>query len=259
MGNRDFRLKKIDFENLIIYEDAELLCINKPAGVSCIRERFLASHLDLLSLSQKYNPNLKLCHRIDKYTSGALLFAKTNNSYCTITYQFRKKEIIKKYWAIVGTAIQLKNVAVNKPIRVGKKGISRIDPINGKKAITIFNTLQQFRHYSLIECQPITGRQHQIRVHLAYLRLPIVGDETYGGKPLFLSQLKRKYKYSKEQEEAALNISYLLHAYSLEFTHPKTGERLLIEAPANRNFQTCLTVLSKYDQLPSTQQIKEFF
>jgi 23S rRNA pseudouridine955/2504/2580 synthase len=245
MGNRSFRLKKIEFSKLILYEDSELLCINKPLGISCLKERVLASH-DLLTLSRNYNPNLQLCHRIDKFTSGVLLFAKSEASYNAITEQFRKREIEKKYWALVASPVELKNVIIKKPILIGKKGVSRIDMARGKMAITVFNTLRKFKNYSLIECRPITGRQHQIRVHLASLKIPIVGDDTYGGKNLFLSELKKKFKPGAE-EEVALNISYLLHAHSIQLTHPLNGEKINLEAPNNKNFSVCLSLLEKFD------------
>jgi 23S rRNA pseudouridine955/2504/2580 synthase len=251
MGNRSFKLKKIEFSKLILYEDEELVCINKPVGISCLKERVLASR-DLITLSRNYNPNLQLCHRIDKFTSGVLLFAKSETSYRAIARQFRKREVEKKYWALVASPVELKNVIVKKPIAIGKKGVSRIDWARGKMAITVFNTLHRFNHYSLIECQPITGRQHQIRVHLAYLRIPIVGDDTYGGENLFLSKLKKNFKPG-DKEEVSLNISYLLHAHSIQLTHPLSGEKINLEAPNNKNFNTCLALLEKFDtySLPS--------
>src|SRR5690606_17703269 len=115
-----------------------------------------------------------------------------------------------------------------------------------KRAETYFKSLTYFKHFTLVECRPVTGRMHQIRVHLATQRASIVGDEMYKGKPIFLSQLKRGYTLGKDQEEQAIMKRFALHAKELDITID--GEQYHFEAPYPKDFATLLKQLEKFDR-----------
>ena len=130
-------------------------------------------------------------------------------------------------------------ISSNKKVTVNKK--------QGKPSQTIIYTEEKFRDYTLLRCEPITGRMHQIRAHLAAIGSPIIGDTLYRGTDIYLSSIKRKYKQSSRKEEQAINHGYLLHAHSLSFKHPASGEEFTMTAPLPHNFEVVLKVLRKYN------------
>ncbi len=241
------KLQTHRFKDWIIYEDDYLLVLNKPKGISSLSERN-DPQSGLLELARnQYNKNLQLCHRLDKMTTGVLIFAKNPQVYRNISLQFQRKQIQKVYWALVSGVHYFENHAINLPFTLNAKKI-KVDFENGKKATTIVDTIYNFKDYTLVECKPITGRTHQIRVHLALLKSPIVGDYEYGGKDLFLSEIKRNYKRSSNMEqELSLNHSYLLHAKSIQILHPYTQTSLLLQADISDNFKLCLDLLKKWN------------
>ncbi len=236
------------FKDWVIFEDDFLLVINKPKGISSLAER-LDPNSGLLELAKHHiNNDLQLCHRLDKMTTGVLVFAKTPEVYRNISIQFQKKQVKKIYWALVSGVHYFQNHTINLPFTLNSKKI-KVDFENGKQAITIVDTIYNFKNYTLVECKPITGRTHQIRVHLALIKSPIVGDFEYGGQDLFLSEMKRKYKKSSNvEQELSLNHAYLLHAKSLELTHPQTQEPIKFEAEISENFKSCLDLLKKWNE-----------
>ena len=121
-------------------------------------------------------------------------------------------------------------------------GIAKISRREGKPAQTYFTSLKSFRFHTLLECRPITGRMHQIRVHLAFLKAPITGDEQYGGKPFFLSSVKRGFNLKKQTEERPIMDRMALHAYALKFA-PLSGEKVVITAPYPKDMQALLRQL----------------
>lgn len=234
------------FQSLILHEDDHLLAINKPAGVPSLAERNDPGS-GLLEMGRRYYPDLHICHRLDKFTTGVLLFAKTDEAYRNIAMQFEARTVRKEYRTLVRGVVQWQGLVVEAPLSANSKGVVRIDYMEGKESITVFNTVRVYKDYTHISAHPFTGRSHQIRVHLAHIGSPIVGDTLYGGTGLLLSELKRRYKPTTE-EELPLNAGYVLHALSLTLAHPATDAELMLEAPFSENLQTCLTVLERYNE-----------
>ena len=181
-------------------------------------------------MARDYFPDAQAGHRLDKETSGVLLFAKHPAAYRHIAMQFEHRQVGKIYHAVSWGIHHLEGILVNLPILPLKTGSVRIDRQEGKDAETIFRTLDVYRSHTLIECMPLTGRMHQIRVHLQCLKAPIVMDFLYGGDAIFLSQFKRKFKLAKDTEEQALIQRVALHARKLSF-EGMNGNPVEAEAP----------------------------
>jgi 23S rRNA-/tRNA-specific pseudouridylate synthase len=122
----------------------------------------------------------------------------------------------------------------------------RVDHENGKRSRTDFTVSESFRGYTLLECRPLTGRTHQIRMHLKWVKLPIAGDELYGGRPLLLSRLKRNYRLKPNRVERPLMSSFALHASRLQLVHPVTQQTVVIQAAWPREFQVAIKYLRRY-------------
>jgi 23S rRNA pseudouridine955/2504/2580 synthase len=234
--------KTTAFETLILFENEDYIVVNKPPFLSSLEDR--QDPVNLLRLARRYHPEAQLCHRLDKETSGALILAKNQEAYRAMAIHFEKRRVKKIYHAIVNGIHELQDVEVNAPILVIKGTDARIDHKSGKKSLTIFRSLRAFRKHTLVQCKPVTGRMHQIRVHLFYLKAPITGDLAYGGEPFYLSSVKRNYRLGKYEEERPLMKRLALHAQSLSFPlmdhHEKT-----IEAPYPDDFEILLKQLEK--------------
>lgn len=231
---------------MIVAEDDNILALNKPAFLSTLDERE-TEKISLLKLAKSYNPDVQVCHRLDKETSGIIIFSKYNDIYREISMKFEHRKISKAYHAISEGCHDFKNLEINKPISVNSKGFSKIDFGGGKESLSIFNTLKIYRHFTLIECKPVTGRLHQIRVHLKSANAPIAGDVRYGAQMPMLSALKRKFKLGKFEEEKPIINRVALHAFSISF---ELGvKKYHLEAAYPKDFKTFQTLLEKYDQI----------
>lgn len=236
------KTKVPDFRSLILFEDDQYLVVNKPPFLSSLDDR--QEPVNLLKLARRYFGGAQLCHRLDKETSGVLIIAKNPEAYRTMSIQFEKREVKKIYHAVVNGIHDLQDVSVEAPISVVQGKEARIDLKNGKKSLTFFRSLQAFRRHTLVECNPVTGRMHQIRVHLQYLNAPITGDTAYGGEPFFLSSVKRNYRLGKFEEERPLMKRLALHAWSVS-CHLAGMEKTTIEAPYPDDFNILLKQLKK--------------
>lgn len=234
-------MKKIDFKDLILFENEDYLVINKPPYLSTLEDRHEAQNI--LELARGYTPDAQVCHRLDKETSGCLVIAKHQDAYRNIAIQFEDRKVSKIYHAVVDGIHEFSNELVDRNIHATNKGIAKITK-EGKPAQTVFNTLKTYFAHSLIECKPITGRLHQIRVHLAHLKAPICGDDTYGGKPLYLSALKRRFNLKKGTDELPIMQRVSLHAYAIGFKGLKE-EAIAIEAPYPKDFDVLVKQLGK--------------
>lgn len=210
----------------ILYEDEELICINKPAGMvvhpapghpSGTFVNALLHHCKNLP-ENELRPGI--VHRLDKETSGVLLAAKTTRAHQKLIETFSNRQMKKEYLAIVVGRVE--DQSFEAPIgRHPKKRKEMAIIEEGRYALTHFKTLETKGEFSLIQALPVTGRTHQIRVHLKALHAPVLGDTVYGSE-----KLARK-----------LNIKrHLLHAHKLSFDHPFTGKSLTLEAPLPADF-----------------------
>lgn len=230
-----------------------------PAGQS---EASSADDSDDLPVLSPHR-SLMVIHRIDAETSGILMFAKTRDAMKALGDQFRLRLIKKEYWALVrGTPLQ-ESGSVDLPIGVDPKDKTRmiIRGNDAKKCRTKWVAGQRFAGVTLLKVYPVTGRRHQIRVHLKAMGYPLAVDPLYGGKAdtkgkgdeeggesggLKLSEFKRHYKTGKFQEERPLMNRLTLHARSLTFVHPTTGVEMTIEAPLPKDFRGTLEALEKW-------------
>lgn len=233
------------FQDLILFENPDIIVVNKPPFLSSLDERE-GGEINLLRLAKHYWADAQICHRLDKETSGALIIAKNPEAYRAVSMQFEKRQVKKVYHAIIDGTHVFENLFIDLPILNIGKGSVTISRQEGKRAETWFNSLRYFKHYTLVECKPVTGRMHQIRIHLATQRASIAGDETYKGKPVLLSELKRNYRLGKDQEELPIMKRFALHAYEVTFKI-NPDEEITVHAPYPKDFETLLKLLEKFD------------
>lgn len=235
---------KTNFKDFILFENDDLYVINKPSGISALAEH-TSEAISIFELTKAHNSDARLCHRLDKFTSGCMIVSKNDATYRTISMQFENRKVSKIYHAVAygPTAFQdhLLDLAL-----VKKQNNSAIWAKDGKSAQTYFSTLECYKHLSLLECRPVTGRFHQIRVHLQNLGHPIAADELYGGKIPYLSDIVGRYKRSARAENPMIK-RYALHAYKIGFELP-SGADVEIEAPYPTDFMTLVKLLRKNDK-----------
>jgi 23S rRNA pseudouridine955/2504/2580 synthase len=236
-------MKQPDFKDLILFEDEDYIVVSKPPYIATLDERTNAPNIK--NMAKQYWPDSQVAHRLDKETSGVLAIAKHAAAYRHLAIQFEDRQVVKEYHAVVDGVHAFEDVNVYLPIYAQNNGIVKIDREKGKIAETFFNTIQAFKRHTLVQCNPITGRMHQIRIHLTCVKAPIVCDEQYGGKKIFLSELKRGFNLKKDTEELPLMRRVALHAYALTF-QKMNGEEIKIVAPYPKDFDVLVKQLEKF-------------
>lgn len=239
-------MKYPSFKDLILFENDDYIVVNKPPFVASLDERGGSGEVNILRLAKQYSADAQVCHRLDKETSGAIIIAKTPEAYRSVAIQFEKRKVNKVYHAVVDGQFTFNELFIDLPIlNDGNKSVT-IDRKEGKRAETIFNSIKNYRHYTLVECKPITGRMHQIRIHLATQRAAIAGDDMYRGKPVFLSSIKKGYRIAKDDEELPIMKRFALHARHVVFKG-LDGADIVIDAPYPKDFATLIKLLDKFD------------
>ncbi len=231
-----------DFKSWIVFEDDDYLIINKPPFVSTLADRSGAP--SVLELANAYFEGCQVCHRLDKETSGVLLISKHAEAYKHANSQFAERNVEKIYHAVADGIHNHKNELIDLPLFISSSGMARVNYKTGKQSSTIVTSLELYKFHTLFECKPVTGRMHQIRVHLAAIGAPLVADKIYGGKDLFLSAIKKKYRPKLENEERPIMARVALHAFSLEFQE-LNGNFRHIDCPYPKDFRTVVNQLEK--------------
>jgi RluA family pseudouridine synthase len=244
----------------VLFEDDHLLALDKPAGLLSSPDRYDPQRPNLMKLlhaavaanktwaRERHLTYLMNAHRLDFETSGVMLLAKDKSTLVALANVFGSEKPLKKYIALVhGTpteaAFEVDARLAPHPLKIG---LVRVDPKNGKKSKTRFEVLEKFSGHTLLRCEPLTGRTHQIRVHLRHVGLPVVGDRLYGGKPLWLSRLKRDYRLKPGREERPLLSRVALHAEELTLPHPVTGRTVAITAPWPKDLKVAVKYLRQF-------------
>jgi 23S rRNA pseudouridine1911/1915/1917 synthase len=269
----------------VVYEDDDLLGINKQANLIIHPARgnwtgtmvnALAHYFeqgwrvggsdrgtgrnrtrirDLPTSGAVFRPGI--VHRLDRDTTGIILVAKSELALWRLGKQFEHRKIHKTYTAIVHGLVPLDEDVIDCPIgkhpKIREKysvhrKTGRAFPAAIKQAVTRYKVLRRIPRvgksgasFSLVECYPKTGRTHQLRVHMSYIGHPMVGDRMYGGGPIYRSQLEGR----SDVAEGPLITRQALHAHTIEFTHPRTGERMELEAPWPKDFTDTLDELEQ--------------
>ena len=219
----------------IIYEDQDVIVVNKPQGMVVhpapghqdhTLVNALLYHCPLSTINGTFRPGI--VHRIDKDTSGLLMIAKNDMAHQSLAAQLKNKTNKREYIALVYGQIKEDKGTINAPLGRDPKDRKRQAVVlNGRKAITHYEVLKRYPNFTLIKCILETGRTHQIRVHMKYIRHPLVGDPLYGPRKIIGDQ------------------GQFLHAAVLGFKHPRTGKEMLFDAPLPSNFQKMLQQLDR--------------
>jgi RluA family pseudouridine synthase len=210
----------------VLHKDELLLVVGKPAGVLSVPGRGEAPALtDLLremGVVASGEP-LLMVHRLDRGASGVMVLARSTLAQQRLTEQWHARRVEKVYWALVQGYVQELSGEIDKPLWIDRdKRKVRVNKKHGKAAVTRYRVLERFSDHTLLECTPLTGRLHQIRVHMAHIGHPLAVDARYGGgKALMLSSVKRDYRPSARHEERPLVARLTLHALRLTFIHPR--------------------------------------
>jgi 23S rRNA pseudouridine1911/1915/1917 synthase len=251
----------------ILYEDDAVLAFDKPSGLLVAPDRWDKKKENLMGLAhERFGRHVANVHRLDADTSGILLCAKTKAALDFLSGQFQSKTVGKRYTAIAAILPPERAMKVLAPVRDPSGGLPKQfvmdlaldqDPDQpgrmrvfkkrgGKASVTEFTTVESFGRFALLDCKPITGRTHQIRVHLAAAGAPVLNDVFYGDPEvvLLLSELKRRYK--GRSEERPLISRLALHSSELTFTHPVTRLPFTITSPLPKEFEVALKYLRKF-------------
>jgi 23S rRNA pseudouridine1911/1915/1917 synthase len=231
----------------VVYEDDHFVAVNKPSGLLTIPDRFDDTKPSLYKMLEKKYSKIFIVHRLDKETSGLILFAKDEKTHKYLSQLFEQRNVEKYYLGIVLGSLSNKKGIIEVPVEEhpSGKGIMMASR-KGKLSITEYEEVEDYGLFSLVKFRIQTGRTHQIRVHMKYLCHPLACDELYGdGKPVLVSSFKRKYKLSdSELEERPILSRLALHSYQLIFTD-QDGKHFDLKAEMPKDMRALTQQLQK--------------
>ena len=230
-------MTEINLKEILLYEDGDLIAINKPSGVLSIEDGYDRNKFDLRSKLRKTYGSIWTVHRLDKDTSGVIIFAKNQESHRQLNLSFLNRETQKNYRCIVNGFPIWNAFELNLPLKVNGDRNHRtiFDPIHGKPANTRINKIISNDLFTYLDIFPTTGLTHQIRAHLSVIGFPIFGDRLYWR----LCEINKNSNLEQTK--------FFLHALSLKFNHPVSKELMHISAPLPFLFSEMLKKLKLLD------------
>ncbi|MDZ4708412.1 MAG: RluA family pseudouridine synthase [Saprospiraceae bacterium] len=243
-------MNKLQIE--IIFEDEHILVINKPSKVLSIPDRWDATKDSVYHILAAKRIGLMVIHRLDRDTSGIMVFAKNAEAHRNLNEQFSSHQTEKTYWALVSGQVhdggEINTPIAADPYHAGKMMVHK----KGKAASTTYTPIELFSDFTLLKVVIQTGRTHQIRVHLQSIGIPLALDPLYGSEsPITIRQIKkRNLRWTENPEvtdaETALMARVPLHAVKLGFLHPFTKNQVEFEAALPKDFKALLQQLRKW-------------
>jgi 23S rRNA pseudouridine955/2504/2580 synthase/23S rRNA pseudouridine1911/1915/1917 synthase len=238
----------------VIFEDDDILVIDKPPGLPVIPDRWddtKANLYDLLILQQQKvdhssSPGIWVTHRIDSDTSGIVVFAKNAESHRQLNDAFENRQVRKTYLAIVKGSPTKPEGDINLPISVPKQGKVRIDP-GGRPSKTVYKVIENFKQFSLLEVYPLTGRTHQIRIHLQAIGHALAIDPVYSGVSRIGIERFKRIQRNQDEKKKSLMARLSLHAYELQFHSPEILNGYQFRAEIPGDMMALLKALRKWD------------
>ena len=244
----------------VLFEDEHLLALDKPIGLPAGPERGEAERLNLLQLlhtaiaegkpwaRERALTYLMATQRLDADASGVLLLAKSKAALTAVLNWAGAGAPGRKFVALTGGSKPEDTFTVEAKIAPHQlhRDQMRVDAQRGKRSSTVCRVLERFARHTLVECETLTDRQHQVRVHLRYAHLPVAGDALYGGPPLLLSSLKPNFRLKPNHTERPLLGRAAVHASELTLPHPVTGQTLTIASPWPKDLRVALKYLRMY-------------
>lgn len=251
---------RLFWEIEVLYEDEHLLAVSKPAGLHASPDREDPRMPHLMGLLHagiaqgkpfavsRGLSYLAIAHRLDPEVGGVLLMAKSKSVLIALANEFNTGKPYLGYVALVAGDLGQAKLTVNAalvehPLR---RDLQRVDTKKGKMARTELTVAEKFRGYTLLNCRLSTNRHHQVRAHLQHIKLPACGDKAYGGKPLMLSQMKKRYQVKEGKRERPLTTGPALYAERIWFKHPVSGLPLEIRAPWSKELSVAVKYLRRY-------------
>lgn len=244
----------------VLFEDEHLLALDKPVGLLAAPEGDETEKSSLLRLlhdgiaaqkpwaTQRGLEYLNLLARLDVETTGILLFAKNKPAFIALADQFGTEKPVQQFFALIAGLPSSDRFEMDAKLSMleGPLVMARVDSLNGKKCRSVFDVVEKFSGYTSLQCRPITNRIHQLRAHLRHAGFPLVGDNLYGGKPLWLSRLKKDFRLKHGRGERALISRTALHAEQLTVSHPVTNVPVTITSPLPKDLRVALRYLREF-------------
>jgi len=242
------QIKYRTLKESIRYSDDDIIVVDKPSGIPSIPDRW-QNPANLLSFLTRLFGKVYPVHRLDKDTSGIMVYARTPKAHRQLSLDFQHRKVTKTYWAFVeGVPVPHRDI-IDIPLRKAKDDSPLMIPARkGKPAKTRYRLLESYRQASLLEAEILTGRTHQIRAHFKAIGHPLLVDPLYGfNEAVYVSQWKgKKYRRTKGEEEKPLLRRLTLHSYRLRFRHPQSNEQVEFTAPLPADLKALQYQLRKW-------------